>query len=88
MSLKSPVNLVLDRGTRDNGGTRETVISNMSLKARLDVVATELLGQVAVTYASPDRLVPAEKITITSAREGLTARGVAAKVATTPVPER
>jgi hypothetical protein len=81
-------NVVLDRGTRENGGTRETVISNMSLKGRLDLLASELLGQVAVTYASPDRLVPAEKITIAAARPELTARGVPVKVAKTPVPER
>jgi hypothetical protein len=81
-------NVVLDRGTRENGGTRETVISNLALKDRLDTLATELLGQVAVTYASPDRLVPAEKITITAAREGLTARGVPVKIVKAPVPER
>jgi hypothetical protein len=81
-------NVVLDRGTRENGGTRDTVLSNMALKSRLDLLATELLGQVAVTYASPDRLVPAEKITIAAAREELTARGVPVKVAKTPVPER
>jgi hypothetical protein len=81
-------NVVLDRGTRENGGTRDTVISNMALKGRLDLLATELLGQVAVTYASPDRLVPAEKITIAAARDELTARGVPVKVAKTPVPER
>ncbi len=81
-------NVVLDRGTRENGGTRETVISNLSLKGRLDTLASELLGQVAVTYASPDRLVPAEKITIAAAREGFTARGVPVKVAKVPVPER
>lgn len=81
-------NVVLDRGTRENGGTRDTVISNMALKGRLDLLASELLGQVAVTYASPDRLVPAEKITIAAARAELTARGVPVKVAKTPVPER
>ena len=81
-------NVVLDRGTRENGGMRETVISNMALKERLNVLAGELLGQVAVTYASPDRLVPADKITIAAARDGLVARGVPAKVAKTPVPER
>jgi hypothetical protein len=81
-------NVVLDRGTRENGGTRETVISNLAIKDRLDTLASELLGQVAVTYASPDRLVPAEKITIAAAREGLTARGVPVKVAKVPVPER
>lgn len=81
-------NVVLDRGTRENGGTRETVLSNMGLKDRLDLLASELLGQVAVTYASPDRLVPAEKITIAAARSELTARGVPVKLAKTPVPER
>jgi hypothetical protein len=81
-------NVVLDRGTRENGGTRETVISNMALKDRLDLLAGELLGQVAVTYASPDRLVPPEKITIAAARDGLVARGVPVKVAPAPVPER
>jgi hypothetical protein len=60
----------------------------MALKDRLDTLATELLGQVAVTYASPERLVPAEKISITAAREGMIARGVPVKVARVPVPER
>jgi hypothetical protein len=81
-------NIVLDRGTRENGGTRDTVITHMALKDRLDLLASELLGQVAVTYASPDRLVPAEKITIAAARAELSARGVPVKVAKTPVPER
>jgi hypothetical protein len=81
-------NIVLDRGTRENGGTRDTVITHMALKDRLDLLASELLGQVAVTYASPDRLVPAEKISIAAARAELTARGVPVKVAKTPVPER
>ena len=81
-------NVVLDRGTSENGGTREIVISNLAIKDRLDTLASELLGQVAVTYASPERLVPAEKITIAAARDGLTARGVPARVAAKPVPER
>jgi hypothetical protein len=81
-------NVVLDRGTRETGGTRDTVISNMAIKERLALVAGELLGQVVVTYASPDRLVPAEKISIAAARDGLVARGVPAKVANVPVPER
>jgi hypothetical protein len=81
-------NVVLDRGTSENGGTREIVISNLALKDRVDLLASELLGQVAVTYASPERLVPAEKITIAAARDGLTARGVPVRVAAKPVPER
>jgi hypothetical protein len=81
-------NIVLDRGTKENGGQRDTLISHMALKERLDRLADELLGQVAITYASPERLVPAEKITIAAARDGFTARGVAVKVARGPVPER
>jgi hypothetical protein len=81
-------NVVLDRGTAENGGTREIVITHLALKERFDILASELLGQVAVTYASPQRLVPAEKITIAAARDGLTARGVPVRVAAKPVPER
>jgi hypothetical protein len=81
-------NIVLDRGTSENGGTREIVIANLAIKDRLDTLASELLGQVAVTYASPDRLVPAEKITIAAVRDDLTARGVPVRVAAKPVPER
>ena len=81
-------NVVLDRGTRESGGTHDTVISNLALKDRMNQLANELLAQVAVTYASPERLVPAEKITIAAARDGFTARGVVARVAKAPVPER
>lgn len=81
-------NVVLDRGTSENGGTREIVISNLAIKDRLDTLASELLGQVAVTYASPERLVPAEKITIASARDGVTARGVPVRVTAKPATER
>jgi len=80
--------IVLDRGTSENGGTREIVISHLGIKDRLDTLASELLGQVAVTYASPDRLVPAEKITIAAVRDDLTARGVPVRLAAKPVPER
>ena len=83
-------NIVLDRGPRENGGSRILAISNLALKDRLDQVATELLAQVAVTYASPDRLIPAEKIAIAAAasRAELTARGVPVKAAKVPLPER
>jgi len=81
-------NIVLDRGTSENGGTRDIVISNLSIKDRLDTLASELLGQVAVTYASPDRLIPAEKITVSATKDDLTARGVPVRLAAKPVPER
>jgi hypothetical protein len=81
-------NIVLDRGTKENGGDRDTLISHLSLKERLDTLASALLGQVAVTYGSPERLVPAEKITVAAAKDGLVARGVPVRVTRQPVPER
>jgi hypothetical protein len=82
-------NIVLDRGPSENGGRRDIVISHLALKDRLDGVASELLAQVAVTYATPERLVPAERTTIAAAREGLTARGVPVReMKPVPVPER
>jgi hypothetical protein len=81
-------NIALDRGTKENGGQRETLISHMALKDRLDTLASELLGQVAVTYASPERLVPAEKITVSAAKDDLVARGVPARTVRQPAAER
>jgi hypothetical protein len=37
---------------------------------------------VKVTYASPERLIPAEKIAVEAKRAGVTARGVPAKAPT------
>jgi VWFA-related protein len=75
-------NVVLDRGTRETGGHRETIISNMAIGNELTRIATELVSQLKVTYASPERLIPAEKVTVEAKRSGLTARGVPAKAAT------
>jgi VWFA-related protein len=69
-------NIVLDRGTRETGGHRETVISNQALAGALKKLATELVNLHKVTYASPDRLIPPEKFAIEAKRRGLTARGV------------
>ncbi len=77
-------NVVLDRGTRETGGRRETLITKMSIRPMLDKLATELLMQHKVTYASPERLVPAEKITVTASNKNLVARGVPVK--TPPAP--
>lgn len=74
-------NVVLDRGTRETGGHREIVISDMAVNRALSKIATELVSQLKVTYASPERLIPADKIAIAAKRTGLTARGVPAKAA-------
>ena len=72
-------NVVLDRGTRETGGRRETLIANMSIAPELEKLASELLAQHKVTYASPERLVPAEKITVEASNKNLVARGVPVK---------
>lgn len=72
-------NIVLDRGTRETGGHRETLISNMSIGDALKKIATELVNQYKVTYASPERLIPPEKIVVEAKRKDLTARGIPAR---------
>jgi hypothetical protein len=74
-------NIVLDRGTRETGGHRDTLISYMSVGDGLKKVATELVNQYKVTYASPDRLIPPEKILVEAKRRDLTARGIPMKAA-------
>ena len=81
-------NIVLDRGPKETGGRRENIISSQSIGRELDELATELLGQVVVTYASPQRLIPAEKITISASRDGINARGVPVRTPAAPPQER
>lgn len=68
-------NVVLDRGTREHGGRREILLSDMAFQDALQSVANELLNQYKVTYAQPDRLIPPEKVTVDAKTAGLTARG-------------
>ena len=67
--------VVLDRGTKDTGGRRDNVLTSMSLGPKLKEVADELTHQYRVTYARPQSLIPPERVTVTAARPGLTARG-------------
>jgi len=67
--------VVLGEGTRTTGGRHETLLVSMALAARLKQVAAELMHQYRVTYARPQSLIPPERVTVTAARPGLTARG-------------
>ena len=71
--------IVYDRGTRDSGGRREILLTSMSLEPALTKLADELLHQYKVVYARPTTLIPPEKTTVDSAREGVTVRGVLAR---------
>ena len=61
-------------GTERTGGRRDTVLAYTGAGAAMTQLAHELLDQYVVTYARPDRLIPPEKIDVSVARPGLTAR--------------
>jgi VWFA-related protein len=69
---------VLDRGTVDTG-RREQVLAPSGLGDRLTLLAKQLLHQYKVTYARPQSLIPPERVTVSAAKPGLTARGTLAK---------
>jgi VWFA-related protein len=70
--------VVLDQGSRDSGGRYDTVLTGSALTARLKDVARELKSQYRVTYSRPRTLIPPERVTVTAAKPGLTARGTVA----------
>ncbi len=71
--------IVLDRGTRETGGRRENLLTGNGLTNRLKRVAAELTHQYKVTYSRPRTLILPERVTVSSGREGLTVRGIAAR---------
>jgi hypothetical protein len=72
-------NLLVDRGTRETGGRRETLVTSLSLPSILRSLASELNGQFNVVYSRPESLIPPRKVTIASTRPGLIVRGSPAK---------
>jgi len=73
-------NVVLDRGTRETGGRREILLSDMAIQDSLASIADELLHQFKVTYGRPESLIPPEKITVEAKNPSWTARGVPVRV--------
>ena len=80
-----PVNNATDRsivlgvGTKDTGGRYDTLLMSNGLAAKMKQVAADLTHQWKVTYSRPQSLIPPEQITIASAKNGLTVRGMPAK---------
>lgn len=66
--------MVLSEGTKQTGGRREQLLSDMGIAPALTKLADELLNQYVVTYGRPDALVPPEKIEVSVTRPGATAR--------------
>jgi von Willebrand factor type A domain len=66
---------VLDVGTKDTGGTHDQLLTSMAIGGRLTQLAAQLTHEYRVTYARPTTLIPPEKVTVTAAKPGMTARG-------------
>jgi hypothetical protein len=71
--------IVFDRGPSESGGSRDILLTSMALESSLSALADALLGQFAVTYARPARLIPPEKVTVAAARPGIDVRGTLAR---------
>ena len=72
--------IVLDRGTSSSGGRLEHLLSSMSLRPRLDAIATDLEQQYHVVYGRPGMLVPPKKIEVSVSRPGLNVRWTPAAI--------
>jgi VWFA-related protein len=72
--------VVLDGGTRTSGGRYENLLTGTALTGMLKQIARDLTNQYRVTYSRPQALIPPDRVTVGTARAGLTARG-------TPAPE-
>jgi VWFA-related protein len=68
-------NVVLDRGTREHGGHRDSLLTDMAIQDSLTSIGDELLHQYKVTYARPDTLLPPKEVTVEAKAAGVTARG-------------
>ncbi|PYR75441.1 MAG: hypothetical protein DMF87_20485 [Acidobacteria bacterium] len=66
---------VLSEGTRDSGGQRISLLSEISVQQTLDRLGRELSSQYKVVYGRPESLIPPEKIQVSAKRPGITMRG-------------
>jgi VWFA-related protein len=66
--------MVLAEGTSRTGGRRDQVLAVSGLPDKIKQAADELLNQYVVTYGRPDKLIPPEKIAVSSTRSNVTVR--------------
>lgn len=71
--------IVIDRGTRETGGRRDSLLTSMSFPAAFDALAAELNAQFKVVYARPESLIPPRETKVSSANPALEIRGVLVK---------
>jgi hypothetical protein len=70
---------LIDRGTAETGGRRVDLLTNMALKDAMATLAGEFNAQVEAVFARPATLIPPQRTTVTSPREGWTVRGTLAR---------
>ncbi len=66
---------ILAEGTRNTGGQRISLLSEISVQQALDRLGRELSSQYKVVYGRPESLIPPEKIEVSARRPGITMRG-------------
>ncbi len=82
VTLGQPLNQDQDRsvvlavGTKDTGGRNDMLLVPSALTGKLKELANEITSQYRVTYSRPETLIPPEKITVSTTRPRLTARGI------------
>jgi hypothetical protein len=67
-------NIAIAEGTARTGGRRDQLLSSIAIPEKLRQVADDLLNQYVVTYASPEALIPPEKVDVSSKRQGVNVR--------------
>ena len=66
--------MVLAEGTSRTGGRRDQILAVSGLPDKLKQAADELLNQYVVTYGRPDKLIPPEKLAVSTTRPNVTVR--------------
>jgi hypothetical protein len=66
--------MVISEGTSRTGGRRDQVLAQSGIPDKLKQAADELVNQYVVTYGRPDKLIPPEKIAVSTPKRGITVR--------------
>jgi hypothetical protein len=70
---------LLDEGTKATGGQRITLLAPHGLAAAMERLARELSHQYKVVYGRPDSPFTGDVVEVSSARPGITMRGILAR---------
>ncbi|HEY3885077.1 MAG TPA: VWA domain-containing protein [Vicinamibacterales bacterium] len=66
--------LVVAQGTERTGGLRDQVLAMSGIPGQMTLLASQLAGQYAITYARPEQLIPPKAIAVTVTKPGVTVR--------------